>query len=169
MFSSDSWLSNLDSTLFQGCWFKCKYKIVPNAAKKIWVASQLKQGFWFWFFFFSTCANRTFHADLFPLLAPRGECFWSWVLFVPSPWGGMVSNGCFFPVCWLGRTVQRVDLGRISPGGLVQPATWCATRWGGAVLSTKTDWTRKGKKSLCDLYPRRRKQCCTPPCFLNSS
>lgn len=96
MFSSDSWLSNLDSTLFQGCWFKCKYKIVPNAAKKIWVASQLKQGFWFWFFFFSTCANRTFHADLFPLLAPRGECFWSWVLFVPSPWGGWCQTAVFF-------------------------------------------------------------------------
>lgn len=36
MFSNDSWLSNLASTLLQGCWFKCNYKTGLNAAEKIY-------------------------------------------------------------------------------------------------------------------------------------
>lgn len=82
MFSNDSWLSDLGSTLLQGCWFKCNYKTILNAAEKIWVDFSARARH----FFFFTCTNRIFHADPFPLLVPRGECF--------CPEG---SKSCFFP------------------------------------------------------------------------
>lgn len=70
---------------------------------------------------FFICTNRTFHADLFLLLAPRDKYFWSSVLFLPSSqgvkqlffflcvgWGGLFST-------WIPGRITQMDWCNLLP------------------------------------------------------
>lgn len=120
MFSNDSWLSNLASTLLQGCWFKCNYKTGLNAAEKIRVVSQLEQGT---FFFFSPAQNISCRP--LPLVSSRSECFCPECCLFPVPEGS--KSWFFFPCDGKGGLFHAWAL----EGSL--RSTWCATCWGGAI------------------------------------
>lgn len=129
MFSNDSWLSNLGSTLLQGCWFKCNYKTLLNAAEKIWVVSQLEQGAFF------HLHKEKISCRPLPPVSSRGECFCPECWLFPAQ--GVKQLLC--SMCWWGRAVPCQDLGRIT-----QRPSWCAMCWGGAMVSDKKGWTKKG-------------------------
>lgn len=115
----------------------------------------------FFFFLFFTCTNRMFHADPFPLLAPRGECFCPECCLFPAPEG---SKSCFVPSVEEGGLFHA----RILEESLRDPGVPCAEVEPWPLMN------RIGpRKEIIILYtiftPEKREEFCTLLCFLTPS